>query len=77
MNTTVAVQLPADAVHRLARLAAQSGRSQSEYISDAVLEHLADEEAFRIAEQRLRELESGESDSVPLDAVMKEYGVED
>lgn len=33
MNITVAVQLPADAVHRLHELAAQSGRSQAEYIS--------------------------------------------
>lgn len=77
MNTTVAVQLPADALQRLHKLAAQSGRSQAQYISDAVLEHLADEEAFRIAEQRMRDLEAGQSDRVPLDAVMKEYGLED
>lgn len=77
MNATVAVQLPADALRRLHELAAQSGRSQTEYISDAVLEHLADEEAFRVAEQRLRKLESGQSDAVPLDAVMKAHGVED
>lgn len=77
MNTTVTVQLPDDAVRRLHELAAQSGRSQAEYISDAVLEHLADEEAFRVAERRLRDWESGKSDSVPLEAVMKEYGVED
>jgi len=77
MNTTVAVQLPADAARRLAQLAAQSGRSQTEYIADAVLEHLADEEALRVAERRMREVESGESDTVALDAVMKEYGMED
>ncbi|MDD9884613.1 MAG: ribbon-helix-helix domain-containing protein [Gammaproteobacteria bacterium] len=76
MNTTVAVQLPNDALRRLHELAAQSGRSQAEYISDAVLEHLADEEAFRVAERRMRDLENGQSDSVPLDAVMKEYGLE-
>ena len=77
MNSTVAVQLPKDALRRLHELAAPSGRSQAQYISDAVLEHLADEEAFSVAERRMRDLENGKSDTVPLDAVMKEYGLDD
>lgn len=77
MNTTVTVQLPNDALRRLHELAAQSGRSQTEYIADAVLEYLADEEAFRIARRRMQALENGESDTVPLETVMAEYGMED
>jgi len=73
MNTTVAAQLPAEALRRLHELAAQSGRSQTECIADAALEHLADAEALRIAEQRMREVESGESDTVLLETVMKEF----
>ena len=77
MNTTVAVQLPADAMRRLQELATRNGCSQAEYISDAVLEHLADLEAFQVAEQRMHDLESGKSDSVPLAQMMKEHGMED
>ena len=76
MNTTITVHLPTDAMQRLQELAVRSGCSQVEYISDAVLEHLADLEDLRIAEQRWREIESGKSDSVPLEEVMKRYGME-
>lgn len=75
MNTAIAVQLSVDAVRRLHELAAQSGRSQAEYISEAVLEHLADEEAFRVAEQRMQNLENGRSDALTLDEVIRDSHV--
>jgi len=39
--------------------------------ADAAPEHLADEEAFRVAELRLRDWENGRSDALPPDEVIR------
>jgi RHH-type rel operon transcriptional repressor/antitoxin RelB len=70
----LAVDLPPEIEARLDELAAQTGRSD---VGGAVIEHLADLEDLRLAEQRLLDHRAGLSDSIPLEDVMKLYGMAD
>ncbi len=68
----------ADAVpQRLKKLAARTGRSETEYMIEAIQEYLDDLEDLHLAEQRLKEIHEGESRTVPLEKVMKDYGLAD
>jgi RHH-type rel operon transcriptional repressor/antitoxin RelB len=73
----LAIRLPADIEKRLDRLAKRSGRTKTWYAREAILAHLDDLEDLQIAEERLRALKEGRSTTVPLEDVMKRYGLED
>lgn len=73
----LAIRLPADIEDRLNALALATGRSKSFYVREAILEHLDDLEDVYLAEKRLEDLRAGRSHTVPLEEVMKDYGVED
>ena len=71
------VDLPPEIEARLDKLAAQTGRSKVDYVREAIIEHLADLEDLYLAEQRLLDHRAGLSDSIPLEDVMKLYGMAD
>ncbi len=73
----VSLRLPDDVSRRLQRLAERTGRSKTFYMLEAIQEHLDDLEDLYIAEQRLIDLRAGKSETVPLDEVMKRYGMDD
>lgn len=73
----VSLRLPDDVFRRLQRLAERTGRSKTFYMLEAIQEHLDDLEDLYIAEQRLIDLRAGKSETVPLDEVMKRYGMDD
>lgn len=73
----LAIRLPADIEARLEALAQATGRTKTFYAREAILEYLDDMEDLYLAEQRLRDIQSGKTDSVPLQEVMKRYGLED
>ena len=73
----VSLRLPDDVSRRLQRLAERTGRSKTFYMLEAIQEHLDDLEDLYIAEQRLVDLRAGKSETVPLDEVMKRYGMDD
>lgn len=73
----IRIRLESDIEKRLEALARITGRSKSSYIREAVLEHLDDMEDLYLAEARLKNLQAGHSETVPLDAVMRRYGLED
>jgi len=73
----LAIRLPEDIEKRLAALAKETGRTKSFYVREAVLEHLDDLEDLYLAEQRLREIREGKVKTIPLEEVMKEYGMAD
>lgn len=73
----LAIRLPADVESRLEALAQATGRTKTFYAREAILEHLDDLEDLYLAEQRLLAHRAGKSQSVPLEAVMRRYGVED
>lgn len=72
----LAIRLPAEVEERLDALAKATGRTKTFYAREAILEHLDDLEDLYLAEQRLIDLRAGKTQAVPLDAVMKRYGME-
>ena len=73
----VSLRLPDDISRRLQQLADRTGRSKTFYMIEAIQEHLDDLEDLYIAEQRLLDLRAGKSRALPLDEVMKQYGMDD
>jgi RHH-type transcriptional regulator, rel operon repressor / antitoxin RelB len=73
----LAIRLPAEIEKRLDALAKETGRTKSFYVREAILEHLDDLEDIYIAEQRLADIHAGRVKAVPLEEVMKEYGMVD
>lgn len=73
----VSLRLPDDIAHRLQQLAARTGRTTTFYMLEAIREHLAALEDLYLAEQRLCDLRSGKSQTVPLATVLDDSGVAD
>ena len=72
----LAVRLPADIETRLDDLARSTGRTKTFYVREAILEHLDDLEDLYLAESRLLDIRAGRSKTIPLEDVMKQYGLE-
>jgi RHH-type rel operon transcriptional repressor/antitoxin RelB len=72
----VSLRLPEDVSARLQELAERTGRSKTFYMVEAIREHLDDLEDVYLAEQRLSDHRAGKSQAVPLEEVMKRYGLE-
>lgn len=72
----VSLRLPDEVTQRLDKLAAVTGRTKTFYMVEAIREHLDDLEDLYLAEQRLIEIRAGRSQTVPLEEVMKRYGME-
>jgi RHH-type rel operon transcriptional repressor/antitoxin RelB len=73
----LAIRLPVEIENRLEALAKATGRSKTFYAREAILEHLDDLEDVYLAEQRLIDIRSGKTQTIPLEEVMKRYGLED
>ena len=72
---SVSLRLPEDLNQRLSSLAAQTGRSKTFYMLEAIREHLDDMEDLYLAEQRLIDNRAGRSRTVSLDDVERELGL--
>lgn len=72
----LSIRLPGDVEDRLKNLAAQTGRTKSFYITEAICEHLEDLEDLYLAEARMINIRAGRTQTVPLEEVMKRYGME-
>jgi len=72
----LAIRLPADVERRLDALAKATGRTKTFYAREAILDHLDDLEDLYLAEKRLEDIRAGRTQPVPLEDVMKRYGVE-
>ena len=73
----LSVRLPTDIEARLTALSAQTGRSKTYYVTEAICEHLDDLEDIYLAERELIEVRAGRSVPVPLQQIMTDYGLED
>ncbi len=73
---SVSLRLPDEVTQRLESLAALTGRSKTFYMVEAIREHIDDLEDLYLAEQRLIDHRAGKTQSVPLEEVMKRYGLE-
>lgn len=72
----ISIRLPEEIEHRLNELAARTGRSKTFYATEAIQEHLDDLEDLYLAEQALIEVRAGRSETIPLEEVMRQYGME-
>lgn len=73
----LAIRLPEEIEKRLDALAKATGRTKTFYAREAILEHLGDLEDIYLAEQRLADIHAGRVKTIPLEEVMKEYGLGD
>lgn len=74
--TSVSLRLPDEVSLRLDQLAQSTGRSKTFYMVEAIREHIGDLEDLYLAEQRLVDLRAGTTRAIPLQDVMKQYGLE-
>jgi RHH-type transcriptional regulator, rel operon repressor / antitoxin RelB len=70
------LELPADIDGLLEDEVKRAGGDKLFHLREAVLEYASERSALRIAEQRYQDLLAGRSHTVPLEEVMREYGVE-
>jgi RHH-type transcriptional regulator, rel operon repressor / antitoxin RelB len=73
----LALKLPPEIETRLDELARRTGRSKSFYAREAIMAHLDDLEDAYLAVQRRESVKRGESESIPLSEILKDYGLED
>jgi RHH-type rel operon transcriptional repressor/antitoxin RelB len=73
----LAIRLPEKIEKRLDRLAKRTGRTKTYYAREAILQHLDELEDVYIAERRLEAVRSGRSKPVPIEKVMRRYGMAD
>ena len=73
----LAIRLPPEIEARLENLAKNTGRTKTYYAREAILEYLEDMEDLYEAEQRVADIRAGRSKAIPLEEVMKQYGMED
>jgi RHH-type rel operon transcriptional repressor/antitoxin RelB len=72
----VSLRLPEDISLRLEKLAKKTGRTKTYYMVQAISEQLDNLEDLYLVEKRWADIESGKSKTIPLEEVMKEYGME-
>jgi RHH-type rel operon transcriptional repressor/antitoxin RelB len=73
---SVSLRLPDDVSARLQQLVELTGRSKTFYMVEAINQHIDDLEDLYLAERELEEVRAGRSTTVPLEDVMKRYGME-
>jgi RHH-type rel operon transcriptional repressor/antitoxin RelB len=73
----LAIRLPEKIEKRLDRLAKQTGRTKTYYAREAILLYLDDLEDIYFAQKELEAIRSGRSKTIPLEKVMRLYGLED
>ena len=72
----LAIRLPDKIEKRLERLAKRTGRTKTYYAREAILHHLDDLEDIYFAEKALADIRSGKSKPIPIEKVMRRYGLE-
>ncbi len=72
----LAIRLPVEIESRLDALAKATGRTKTFYAREAILEYLDDLEDIYLAEKRLEDIRSGKSEAIPLEDIMRRYGLE-
>ncbi len=68
--------LPADLEERFSHLAITTGETKAFHAREALLSYLDDLEDLTLAESRLHDICSGKSQAIPLEDVLRQYGME-
>lgn len=72
----LSLRLPPEIETRLDNLAARTGRSKSFYAKEAIIDRLDDLEDLYLAEKAYADRLAGKTKTIPLEEVMREYGLE-
>ena len=72
----MSVRLPAEVETRLTALAALTGRSKTFYATEAIVEHIDDLVDAHLSREVLARARAGVEGTVPLSALLAEYGLE-
>jgi RHH-type transcriptional regulator, rel operon repressor / antitoxin RelB len=72
----LAIRLPERIEKRLDRVAKRTGRTKTYYVREAILQHLEDLEDIYYAEKALADIRSGRTKPIPLEKIMRRYGLE-
>ena len=72
----LAIRLPSNIEKRLDRLAKRTGRTKTYYAREAILKHLEDLEDIYDAEKVLEDIYAGRSKTIPLESLVKKYGLD-
>jgi RHH-type rel operon transcriptional repressor/antitoxin RelB len=73
----IAVRIPQEMEDRLNKLAKLTGRTKTYYVREAIEEHIDELEELYLAEKVLENVRSGKEKLIPLEDVVKQYGLED
>lgn len=76
-STNVSLRLPTELVERISHLAETTGRSRTYYMQEAIKQHIDDLEDLYLAEQALVDVRVGKSETISLETLIEEYGLED
>lgn len=76
LQMPISIRLPAELEARLDTLAKATGRTKTYYAKQAISEYIDDLEDLYLAERELEAIRAGKSQTVPLEEVMKRYGME-
>ena len=71
----LAIRLPQSIEKRLEKLARTTGRTKTYYAREAILRHLEDLEDLYLAERRSELIRTGKERTIPLEKLMKRYGL--
>ncbi len=71
----LAIRLPSEVERRLDELARKTGRTKTFYAREAILEHLEDMEDLYLAEQQTSRIRAGKLKTIPIEEVLKRYGM--
>jgi RHH-type transcriptional regulator, rel operon repressor / antitoxin RelB len=72
----LAIRLPPEIEKKLERLAKKTGRTKTFYAREAILAYLEDMEDAALAEKRLDEFYKSGEKAIPLEEVLKKYGMD-
>lgn len=72
----ISIRLPEDIEKRLNALAAETGRTKTFYVVEAIKEHLEDMEDMALPEQVMKRVRSGEERTYTLEEVKRDLGLE-
>jgi len=72
----LAIRLPESVEKRLTRLAKRTGRTKTFYAREAILRYLEDLEDAYDADRAWERIQSGNDKPIPLEDVMRRYGMD-
>jgi RHH-type rel operon transcriptional repressor/antitoxin RelB len=72
----ITIDLPPETEQHFNDIAKKAGFTVESFARAAIIEYMEDLEDALIAEERMKDLREGKTQAIPLEAVMKDYGMD-